>query len=614
MVAGQAGLLAFSAARSSPVIDEPAHVASGLAIWRLSRFGLYKVNPPLVDGVAATPLFFTDAATNWRWYGDDSSFRAEWKVGQDFVAANPDHFGRWFMFARWALIPIVAVGGWVCWRWGCELYGQSSGAVAAVLWCFSPTLLAYGSVVTADASAAATGVLAAYCFWRWLKKPGWTAVFFGGLTLGLAELTKTTWVILFALWPLLWMIWRLAGPSQQSTTQSVASLPGGAADSRRTTAADHEPPAAPKPRFHQLAAILLLGLYALNVGYGFEGSFKRLGDYKFVSVALRGGELKAKFDGVGNRFRGTWLGRLPVPAPENWLSGIDVQKADFEKPNWNYLNGRWKQGGWWYYYIVCAALKVPLGTWVLGILAVALSVWNRKYRVDWQNELVLLLPALAVFVLVSSQTGMNRYFRYVLPCFPFAFIWIGKVGRCVDLKQWPVVAVAGAALCWSVGGSLWVYPHSISYFNELAGGPENGHEHLIDANIDWGQDMFELKKWYDAHPEARPLHLAKFSPLSAEQFGIEARRPPQGPGDGIGFQELVEANREIGPQPGWYALSVHAIHSRTHHYDYFLRFEPVERIGYSIYIYQITPEVANRVRRELGLPAVSPQPVERILQ
>ncbi len=28
--------------------------------------------------------------------------------------------------------------------------------------------------------------------------------------------------------------------------------------------------------------------------------------------------------------------------------------------------------------------------------------------------------------------------------------------------------------------------HSISYFNELAGGPENGSAHLLDSNIDWG--------------------------------------------------------------------------------------------------------------------------------
>src|SRR5437773_734910 len=52
--------------------------------------------------------------------------------------------------------------------------------------------------------------------------------------------------------------------------------------------------------------------------------------------------------------------------------------------------------------------------------------------------------------------------------------------------------------------------NSLSYFNEMAGGPENGAAHLLDANIDWGQDLLELKRWCDAHPEARPLYLGYF--------------------------------------------------------------------------------------------------------
>jgi hypothetical protein len=35
---------------------------------------------------------------------------------------------------------------------------------------------------------------------------------------------------------------------------------------------------------------------------------------------------------------------------------------------------------------------------------------------------------------------------------------------------------------------------------------------------------------------------------------------------------------------------------------YFQRFQPVAMAGYSIYIYYITLDEANRVRKELGLP------------
>jgi hypothetical protein len=48
------------------------------------------------------------------------------------------------------------------------------------------------------------------------------------------------------------------------------------------------------------------------------------------------------------------------------------------------------------------------------------------------------------------------------------------------------------------------------------------------------------------------------------------------------------------PQPGWYALSVNHLYDREKQYRYFLNFEPVAMAGYSIYIYHITPEDANR--------------------
>jgi len=41
-------------------------------------------------------------------------------------------------------------------------------------------------------------------------------------------------------------------------------------------------------------------------------------------------------------------------------------------------------------------------------------------------------------------------------------------------------------------------------------------------------------------------------------------------------------------------------------YEYFLRFNPIATAGYSIYIYHITLDEANRVRRELGLAELPP--------
>jgi hypothetical protein len=50
------------------------------------------------------------------------------------------------------------------------------------------------------------------------------------------------------------------------------------------------------------------------------------------------------------------------------------------------------------------------------------------------------------------------------------------------------ILVAGS-FCWFSASSLWLFPHSISYFNEAVGGPLNGPEHLLGSNVDWGQDL-----------------------------------------------------------------------------------------------------------------------------
>jgi hypothetical protein len=225
------------------------------------------------------------------------------------------------------------------------------------------------------------------------------------------------------------------------------------------------------------------------------------------------------------------------------------------------------------------------------------------YAAGWRDEVTLLAPALAVFLLVSAHTGFSHHFRYVLPWLPFVFIWISKVARAFALGNRAAAVVGGAALVWSVGSSLWVYPHSMSYFNELTGGPLGGHYHLLDSNIDWGQDLFYLKAWQDHHPEARPLHVTCHGRLNPKLFGIEGPEVPQGMGNRLppSRDELYR----MGPQPGWHAISMHCLQGQGHGYLYLLRLRPVAMAGYSIYIYHITLEEANRARRELGLPELA---------
>jgi len=555
-------LLAWGAFSHSPTWDEVAHLPAGVSHWQSRQFDLYRVNPPLVRMVAALPVVIAGSRCPWRAVSGAPGARPEFWISVPFIQAHGGEVFRLVTLARWACLPFSLVGALICLQWARRLYGRTAGLLAIVLWCFAPSILANAQLITPDVGAAALGVAAGYVFWRWLEQPRWTRAFGAGVVLGLAELTKATWIVLFGLWPLLWLLWR---------------CPEGRALSRPEWLREGS----------QLGLVLVLALYVVNLGYGFEGSFQRLENYTFVSEALGGAPSEGQSaNAARNRFGGTWLGALPVPIPKNYLLGIDQQKWEFERRMWSYFRGKWQLGGWWYYYLYALGIKVPLGMWVLVLSAALLGALHRGYVATRRDELVLLAPIAVVLTLVSSQTGLNHHMRYVLPIFPFAFVWASKVARAVDLKNWTLASVLAAALSWSVASSLWCYPHSLSYFNELVGGPRHGHEHLLDSNIDWGQDLLYLRRWFDQHPDARPLGVAYGLPYVDPRIaGIEYTLPPR-----------------HAPAPGWYALSVRTIRGPSREYDYFLHSEPVATAGYSIYIYHITPDEANRVRREMGLP------------
>jgi hypothetical protein len=294
---------------------------------------------------------------------------------------------------------------------------------------------------------------------------------------------------------------------------------------------------------------------------------------------------------------------------------MDAQKWDFERKLRSYLAGEWQLGGWWYYYLYGLAIKVPLGTWILVLLAIAVSLWRPCYNAGRQDELVLLAPALTVLVLASLQDGFSQHLRYVLPLFPFVFIWVSKLARSGPKRDCKLSALTGSALLWSMVSSMSIFPHSLSYFNELVGGPLHGHKHLVDSNIDWGQDLLFLKSWLDEHPEATPLELAYFGSFDPRAAGLQFTMPP--PGTGMTREDAVVNDGRDGPQPGWFAISVnllrgyyypvhdgqgHQENVRAPYYTYFQHFKPVARAGYSIYIYHLSLQDCNRLRAACGQP------------
>jgi hypothetical protein len=588
----QTVLLAWSGYVHSPTHLEVFHLPAGLSHWELSRFDLYRVNPPLIRMVAALPMYLSNHESNYCSYNSHPFNRAEYGVGLDTMHANGTRFVWFIILARWVCIPFILLGSWICFIWSRRLYGDTASIIALLLWCFCPYVLGQGSVITPDAHAAALGIFVAYLFWNWLNHPTWKLAVTTGIILGIAELSKFTLLIFYPLGIVLWLTYRMTSPDLRQWILWLRDICMG-------------------------LLIVTMSILVINIGYDFEGSLKRLGEYRFQTMALTGADTIDAIPKFGdNRFTGMLLDLIFVPLPENFVMGIDLQKKDFETGIFSYLCGTWQMGGWWYFHIYAMLIKIPLGTWGIIFLAVFLSFLSRYYRNKWQDELFLLLPVVILLVILSTQTGIGIHSRYCMPLLPFLFIWASKIGIVFLQRRHILQTVVIVLLIWSIGSTLFYFPHEISYCNELVGGTKNAYKHLAKSDSSWGQDLLFLKRWLDKHPEVSDLHLAHCGPFDPRLTGLKFTLPPVGLNGQKCQEKLIP--ELLGPKPGWYAIDVCFLlggdplsaadgkggwdePSKRQGYDlsYFQNFTPVARAGYSIYIYYVTLEDVNRVRREM---------------
>jgi len=99
--------------------------------------------------------------------------------------------------------------------------------------------------------------------------------------------------------------------------------------------------------------------------------------------------------------------------------------------------------------------------------------------------------------------------------------------------------------------------------------------------------MIFLQEWMDKHPEVR-----------FDSIGFEGIVP---------HKLVIRTPHDAGlppstPTPGWHAIGINWIHTRGGAFEYFLELEPYDVVGYTVYIYHVSEDDANRLRRKMGKP------------
>jgi hypothetical protein len=564
-----------AAARLTATHDEYWHLPVGLLNLKTGRFDFDNLNPPLCRMTAALPLLLTSAQT-----GPVNVQHDAMGWGDVFIAANGQHYGTWFLLGRTMIVLISALGGLVTALWARDLSGDAAGCLAALLWAFEPNLIAHGSLVTTDMGAAAFFVFTLFAMWKFAGRPDWKrALIFGGV-LGLAQLAKFTSLLLYpitiALFILLIYADRAGRRSELSSQQSSK-------DKKSKPAPDARPQT---PRsIRRMCGLWILALFVsllvLNAGYVFRGSFSPLRTYDLQSTAMR-----------GTVHQLAWLGWLPIPLPRDYVEGIDHQRYMMEQKHPVFLDGQWSDDGIPHYYLWGLLYKLPHPLQLLALATLLWLVLARRSDGLLLVQIVILLPAVAMIALAESSP-MQLGIRYALPAIPFFILFASQSVRWLDYRTFPFRTLTIVVLVGWMLFSVRYHPYDLAYFNELAGGPVGGREHLLDSNLDWGQDLGGLKEYLDKQGIGE-IGLAYFGTVPPKALGISYHIPPA-----------------PIPRPGRYAVSVNFEQGRPHwvrtpqneirpvnigQFAYFRFFEPVARIGYSIDVFELTQEDVDRWR------------------
>jgi len=139
---------------------------------------------------------------------------------------------------------------------------------------------------------------------------------------------------------------------------------------------------------------------------------------------------------------------------------------------------------------------------------------------------------------------------------------------------------------WYAFGALKIYPHYLAYFNELIGGPKNGRQYVVDSNLDWGQDLKRLAQFVEKN-KINKIYVDYFGGGSVEYYLKEKYQPWHGdyqPGElpansWLAISATFLSGGQGRPAPGFESL--------TGFYNWLKQYEPIEIIGYSIFVYFI---------------------------
>jgi 4-amino-4-deoxy-L-arabinose transferase-like glycosyltransferase len=568
-------------------------------------------------------------------------------------------FFRGRMMVLWLGIALAVL----IYRWARELFGFAGGVLALALFCFDPNFIAHSGLVTTDVGVTLFIFGAMYFLWRLCRRLETGSLLAFLLFFALAFATKFSAMLLLPIfwlaalgrvfspdnWPAAWR-WKgqlsaLRGRAVMLATLFLAALlvaygtiwavygfrysaandPAAAARAEAQIMQVPDPDNTGTPN-NATPRVISSHPYREPGHFPTESLLRRAAAIRKImrdSPQLIGwaapepliGELM-ETEPLDTRSRVILYAAGHRLLPESFLAGFAfVDMASLLRCT--FLRGNYSMVGFRGYFFWSFLLKTPLPAMAAIAAGLVLALVRRR---PWRSVMAFLIVPVAVYLAISIPSHINIGHRHLLPVYPFLYVLAG--GLALEAARFRPAArscLAGAALLIiAVSGQLvfspesgmrdrpprWyqvVSPHYLAYFNELAGGPDQGYKSLVDSNLDWGQDLKALKSWLDQRGVAEPIGLCYFGTADPRYYQIVH----QNLRGGSEFERKQDFDwLQAGTLFAISASNVQGVYFVPHLRDIWRQVLShsvlVDKVGYSIFIHEF--------RGGMSLPAPAPNP------
>ena len=551
LISAQAAQTIYVVHRESLTWDEDDHMFAGYMMWKAGDYGLNPEHPPLVKLLATLPLLGKNL---WIPPLQDRDFKAvAYLAGRDWLARN-DGAGQRLVFRMRLAAGLLAIALTLLVFFAArEYFGEMAGLAALTLTAFDPNVLGHSALVTTDIGVSLFFLAGIYGFYRYVQRPTVARLLLAGLAAGLLLATKHSGILLA---PMLLLLigWEVMIAPKGTRGRLALRLAGA------------------------FAAIVVVGVTVLWAFYGFRYSARPAGMAMSTTLA----DYVAPFGpGISSLVLGIGRWRL---LPESYLIGlVDVGRMAAFYPT--FIFGKVYAHGQWWYFPMVILIKTTLGLLALAALSLFAIISGRLRK---RRELAFLLIPACFYLLVAILAGMNIGARHLLPVYTFIFILAagGVTALAAGSRRWLWTGAALIAL--HMISALAVFPNYIAYANETWGGPKNLHNLLSDANVDWAQQLYQVKEWQDRHPgEECWFAYFAYPEIDPAVYGIRCRYLPTADTGWLGGADIVPPTISgnvlisAGDLSGCEWSS-----SRLNPYTAFQPLQPGEMIDYGVMVYR----------------------------